>query len=277
MAALDLPYEIWIAAGSALVALACLAALIASVRGRRRAERDQARAAARYAPFDIGQVPYEGFRKRAPADGRVKGDLGELIAGLAAVGEGWRWIDVKWGRDRGVDGLFVREDPERPGTVLVKLVEVKNTRSRPDLPARQLTDAHLVATLGEFWRLSGKEAAAKKKLVEQIIYALNARRTPKNLTRELWWIRLDEEAVDVYPCGRKGEPCAPMTRKSLPALFEALRNGLELLDRGEHYLRPPSAPEPSPDFHPRYRARPAYPGDFMPGLPPVPGEDAPRD
>jgi len=107
--------------------------------------------------------------------------------------------------------------------------------------------------------------------------ALNARRTPKNLTRELWWIRLDEEAVDVYPCGRKGEPCAPMTRKSLPALFEALRNGLELLDRGEHYLRPPSAPEPSPDFHPRYRARPAYPGDFMPGLPPVPGEDAPRD
>jgi len=256
-----LAFEIWMlcwfGAFAAAAALAWGGLRVLRLRRSRRARRSAAEPAAAFA---IQDVPAETFRLRSPATGRVKGDLGELAAGLAAASEGWRWVDVKWGRDRGVDGLFVRENPKRAGETEVLLVEVKNTNARPELPARQLTDTHLVNTLNSFWTRTGDEQAAKRRLVEQVIAALKTKRPPANLTRELWWVRMDEMAIDVFRCGRRGEPIGPMQRRKHEALFNALAVGLPVFDREAIYLVPPP-PEtpPPPEYRPRYRSQNAAP------------------
>jgi len=249
-----LSFEVWMLCWFGVFAAGAAAAL-AFLRIRRAwRTRAKAEAAGDVTAFSVTEVPVETFRLRSPATGRVKGDLGELAAGLAAAADGWRWIDVRWGRDRGVDGFFVRNDPEQPGSEEVLLVEVKNTSGRPELPARQLSDQHLINTLSSFWERHGDEQAAKRRLVEQVIAALKSKKPLKNLSRELWWVRMEEMAIDVFRCGRKGEPVGPMVRRPKVELFNALAVGLPLFDRETIYLVPPPPETPPPgDFRPRHR------------------------
>lgn len=149
-------------------------------------------------------------------DSTDQGNLGEFVTSILISSDGYRQVEAKLPGNRGIDGLFIRE--QITGQVSDILVTETKTNISP-YKAAQMEDNKLIKTLSDLWILTSEHDRRRD------IYRVAARALVDNhipVQKQLWRHWLESGTTEISQLDATGETEDRPTRVDNRAFFYSL-------------------------------------------------------